>query len=62
MSGARLDRAHAMLADPGQRHRRVLEIALDSGFDDVSAFSRAFRRHFGLTPSDVRSLAFGATD
>lgn len=61
VSGARLDRAHAMLADPGQRHRRVLEIALDSGFDDVSAFSRAFRRHFGLTPSDVRGLAFGAT-
>lgn len=62
LSSARLNRAHAMLADPGQRSRRVLEIALDSGFDDVSAFSRAFRRHFGLTPSEVRSLAFGVTD
>jgi len=50
----RLDRARAMLADPAQRHRRVLEIALDSGFDDVSAFSRAFRRRFGMSPGEAR--------
>lgn len=50
----RLLRARAMLADPAQRHRRVLEIALDSGFDDVSAFSRAFRRRFGMSPSEAR--------
>ncbi len=54
---ARLARARAMLADPAQQHRRVLEIALDSGFDDVSAFSRAFRRQFGMTPSEARSNA-----
>ena len=52
---ARLERARAMLTDPRQRRRRVLEIALDSGFDDVSAFGRAFRRHFGMTPSEARS-------
>lgn len=50
----RLMRARDMLADPAQRHRRVLEIALDSGFDDVSAFSRAFRRQFGMSPSEAR--------
>ncbi|BEP95916.1 AraC family transcriptional regulator [Acidovorax sp. A79] len=50
----RLMRARAMLADPAQRHRRVLQIALDSGFDDVSAFSRAFRRQFGMSPSEAR--------
>jgi len=54
---ARLDRAYAVLADPRQRHRRVLEIALDSGFDDVSAFGRAFRRQFGVSPSEVRGRA-----
>ncbi|KRD48561.1 hypothetical protein ASE52_14590 [Acidovorax sp. Root275] len=53
---ARLQRARDMLSDPAQRHRRVLEIALDSGFDDFSAFSRAFRRHFGMTPSEARGL------
>ena len=54
VSAARLDRARAQLADPAQRHRRVLEIALDCGFDDVSAFSQAFRRRFGMTPSEAR--------
>ena len=50
----RMQRARAMLADPAQRHRRVLQIALDSGFDDIPAFSRAFRRRFGMTPSEAR--------
>lgn len=54
---ARLERARAALADPTQRHRRVLAIALDCGFDDFSAFSRAFRRRFGMTPSEVRGAA-----
>lgn len=57
VSAARLERARAMLADPMQRHRRVLEIALDIGFDDASAFSRAFRRQFGVSPSEVRGEA-----
>ncbi|QIL79569.1 helix-turn-helix transcriptional regulator [Diaphorobacter sp. HDW4A] len=52
----RLERARAMLIDPAQRHRRVLAIALDNGFDGASAFSRAFRRHFGVSPSEVRGL------
>lgn len=57
---ARLARAHAMLTDPLQRNRRVLEVALESGFDDVSAFGRAFRRQFGLSPSEARRVAFRA--
>ena len=51
---ARMEHARALLADPQHRHRRVLEIALDCGFDDISAFSRAFRRRWGMTPSDAR--------
>ncbi|WP_423457971.1 helix-turn-helix transcriptional regulator [Ottowia sp. VDI28] len=54
LSEARLQRARDMLADPAQRQRRVLEIALDNGFADVSAFSRAFRRQFGMSPSEAR--------
>ena len=52
---ARLERVRATLADPAQRHRRVLAIALENGFDDFSAFSRAFRRRFGMTPSEARA-------
>lgn len=52
---ARLDRVRAALADPRQRHRLVLQIVQDSGFDDFSAFSRAFKRRFGMTPTEVRN-------
>lgn len=51
---ARLDRARALLQAPAQRQRRVLDIALDCGFADISTFNRAFRRRFGLAPSDLR--------
>lgn len=36
--------------------RTVAQIGLDSGFTDHSAFSRAFRRHVGISPSDYRLL------
>ena len=51
---ARLARTHAVLLDPAQRHRRVLAIALDSGFADVSAFNRAFKRRYGVAPTELR--------
>lgn len=36
--------------------RTVAQIGIDSGFTDHSAFSRAFRRHIGISPSDYRLL------
>lgn len=50
----RLTRVHRMLADPRCADRTIADIALAAGFGDVSTFNRHFRRHFGLTPSDVR--------
>ncbi len=35
-------------------NRPVLDIALGSGFASSSTFTRAFRRHFGVTPSQLR--------
>jgi AraC family transcriptional regulator len=35
-------------------HARILDIALDSGFGDVSNFNRAFRAEFGATPRVYR--------
>jgi AraC family transcriptional regulator len=32
----------------------LAEIALQSGFADQSHFTRVFKKHFGLTPSDCR--------
>ena len=55
----RLLHAYSALADPND-HRRILDIAEERGFDDAAEFSRAFRREFGHSPSDVR--AAGKTD
>jgi AraC-like DNA-binding protein len=34
--------------------RRVIDVALDCGFGDVSNFNRAFRAEFGVSPSAFR--------
>jgi AraC-like DNA-binding protein len=33
---------------------KILDIALDSGFGDVSNFNRAFRTEFGVSPRGFR--------
>jgi AraC-like DNA-binding protein len=48
---ARLLRSMALLAEPGPS---VLRVATDVGFDSASAFSRAFLRYAGETPSAYR--------
>jgi AraC-like DNA-binding protein len=51
----RLDRASAMLLDPKFDHLHISQIAYDSGFNDLSYFSRSFRSRFGDTPSGMRA-------
>ena len=53
----RLQRAHRMLTDPAYAQLRIIEIAFAAGFGDVSHFNRMFRRHFGDSPSGVRTTA-----
>ncbi len=50
----RLLDAHSALSDPNDR-RRIIEIAEQHCFSDGTEFSRAFRREFGCSPTDVRS-------
>lgn len=50
----RLVRAARLLRDPRHLARKVSDIAYLAGFNDVSYFHRAFRRRFGMTPSDMR--------
>lgn len=47
----RLERARALLSDPSLG---VLDIAAACGFREPSTFLRAFRRAYGLTPSEHR--------
>jgi len=53
--GRRLDRASAMLLDPRDDGLRIVDIAYQAGFTDLSHFNRSFRRRFGDTPSGMRS-------
>jgi AraC-like DNA-binding protein len=50
----RLRRAHTLLSNPFRRAEKISAVALDCGFGDISYFNRAFRRRYGLAPSDVR--------
>lgn len=53
----RLNRAFARLISPAAGEVRMLDLALEYGFGSDSAFVRAFRRQFGLTPGEARRLA-----
>lgn len=53
----RLARAYEMLTAPRYAHMNVMDVAYECGFPTVSHFHRTFRRHFGVTPGDVRSKA-----
>jgi AraC-like DNA-binding protein len=53
----RLHHALRVLADPLQSPRRISQLAFDLGFSHASAFTRAFKDLFGLSPKDARALA-----
>lgn len=50
----RLDRCHRDLGDPARRHWSIAQIATQHGFRDPSYFARAFKAHYGMTPSQAR--------
>jgi AraC-like DNA-binding protein len=50
----RLVRAHRMLTDRRWAKTGIATIAYEAGFGDLSYFNRAFKRCYGITPSDTR--------
>jgi AraC-like DNA-binding protein len=50
----RLERAAALLADPGRAGLSITGIAFGVGFKDSSHFSRAFKDRYGVGPRDYR--------
>ena len=50
----RLTAAYSSLQDSRKR-KKVTDIALDFGFASSSTFSIYFKKHFGVTPSEVRA-------
>ena len=57
----RLDRCRRSLGDPLQEHRTVGEIAYGWGFSDLTSFGRAFKKAYGVLPSDYRRACKLAT-
>jgi AraC-like DNA-binding protein len=53
----RIEEAKAALADPGQKDVPVLTIAMDTGFQSIGPFNRAFKAATDLTPTEFRRLA-----
>ncbi|MFN7177106.1 MAG: GlxA family transcriptional regulator [Thermaurantiacus sp.] len=52
LSELRLERAKALLSDP---KAQLAAVALQSGFADASALSKAFRKRFGSAPANHRN-------
>jgi AraC-like DNA-binding protein len=55
----RLGQAFRLLIAPHFADRSIAVVALEAGFGDLSYFNRCFRRHYGVTPSDVRNGHWG---
>lgn len=53
----RLERCRKDMLDPLHAGRRISDIALRWGFNDLSHFSRTFRQRFGCTPRELRAAS-----
>ena len=56
----RLAEAKEALADPQQVAVPISTIAIDSGFQSLAPFNRAFRGDTGMTPTEFKANALGA--
>jgi AraC-like DNA-binding protein len=59
LNARRIEDAKAMLADPANARRQVLQIALDLGYGSIAPFNRAFKEGTGMTPTEYRRTALG---
>ena len=55
----RLEKSRQDLADPCQHPLSIKQIAFRNGFKSQSHFASAFRKRFGMTPKDARSVGSG---
>jgi AraC-like DNA-binding protein len=47
----RVEKARNLLQNPD---KRISEVAFEVGFQSLSQFNRAFKKHAGMTPSEAK--------
>jgi AraC-like DNA-binding protein len=55
INGLRVEAVDALMAEPDNAGRTVIELAYEVGFNSKSAFNRIYREHAGRTPSEAFS-------
>ncbi|MBV1694549.1 MAG: helix-turn-helix transcriptional regulator [Hyphomicrobiales bacterium] len=53
----RLEKARCLLLDPATAHLSIAAVAFDAGFGDIAHFNRSFKKHYGMSPSEMRNAA-----
>ncbi|MDR7255050.1 AraC-like DNA-binding protein [Nocardioides sp. BE266] len=53
----RLEHARSLLQDPTLAATRISQIAIRSGYSSATTFTRAYKRRYGLTPTEERTVA-----
>ena len=56
LNNHRIEEAKAALADPTQAEVPVITIAMDTGFQSLGPFNRAFKAITGVTPTEYRRI------
>ncbi len=54
VNGFRIEKAKSLLSDKKYRHEKIVAIAFDCGFGNVTTFNLAFKAKTNLTPSQYR--------
>lgn len=62
LNAHRVAEARRILSDPGRRGDKLIVVALDSGFNSLPSFNRAFKELDGRTPSAFRAAALAGAD
>jgi ligand-binding sensor domain-containing protein/AraC-like DNA-binding protein len=55
VNGYRIEESKEMLAAENEEPPKILAIAYDVGFNNLSSFNRAFKRHTGKTPTEFKN-------
>ena len=53
----RIEEAKRMILDPSQEQMTLLSIAYEVGFNSKSAFNTAFKKHTGMTPTQLKKTS-----